>query len=64
MFKLPAFDGVRHKKLMETTPDDFLAVFNLGKPSIIEFLKRLHNFALSLGLDRHSDCGPTRLAQV
>ena len=49
MFKLPAFDGVRRKKLMETTPDDFLAVFNLGKPSIIEFLKRLHNFALSLG---------------
>ena len=36
MFKLPAFDGVRRKKLMETTPDDFLAVFHLGKPSIIE----------------------------
>jgi integrase len=34
---------------METTADDFLAVFKDGKVSIVYFLKRLHNFALSLG---------------
>ena len=51
VFKSPAFDGLRHKKLLETTADDFFAVFKDGKVSIICFLKRLHNFALSLGLD-------------
>jgi integrase len=49
VFRSTAFDGLRHKKLMETTTDDFLAVFNDGKVSIVYFLKRLHNFALSLG---------------
>ena len=45
----PSFDALRRKKLLETTADDFLAVFKDGKVSIICFLKRLHNFALSLG---------------
>lgn len=49
VFRSPAFDGLRAKKLMETTADDFLAVFKDGKVSIVCFLKRLHNFALSLG---------------
>ena len=49
VFKSPAFDGLRHKRLMETTTDDFLALFKVGKVSIICFLKRLHNFAVSLG---------------
>ena len=49
VFKSPSFDALRHKKLMETTADDFFAVFKDGKVSIIYFLKRLHNFALSLG---------------
>ena len=49
VFKSPFFDGLRHKRLLETTADDFLAVFKDGKVSIINFLKRLHNFALSLG---------------
>ena len=49
VFKSPAFDALRHKRLMETTADDFLALFKDGKVSIICFLKRLHNFALSLG---------------
>ena len=49
VFKSPDFDGLRNKRLMETTADDFLAVFKDGKVSIINFLKRLHNFALSLG---------------
>jgi integrase len=49
VFKSAAFDGLRHKKLLETTADDFFAVFKAGKVSIVNFLKRLHNFALSLG---------------
>ena len=49
VFKSPAFDRLRSKKLLETTADDFFAVFKDGKVSIVYFLKRLHNFALSLG---------------
>jgi integrase len=49
VFQSPAFDGLRNKALLETTADDFFAVFKDGKVSIVYFLKRLHNFALSLG---------------
>ena len=49
VFKSPSFDGLRNKKLLETTADDFFAVFKQGKVAITYFLKRLHNFALSLG---------------
>lgn len=49
VFKSPSFDGLRNKKLMETTADDFFAVFKQNKVAINEFLKRLHNFALHLG---------------
>jgi integrase len=49
VFKSPSFDGLRNKKLLETTTDDFFAVFKDGKVSIVYFLKRLHNFALTLG---------------
>ena len=49
VFKSTRYDGLRNKKLLETTADDFFAVFKMGKPSIINFLKRLHNFALNLG---------------
>lgn len=49
VFKSPSFDALRQKRLMETTADDFFAVFKDGKVSIIHFLKRLHNFALTLG---------------
>ena len=31
VFKSSAFDGLRHKKLLETTADDFLAVFKDGR---------------------------------
>jgi hypothetical protein len=48
-FKSPALDGLRHKKLLETTADDFFAVFKDGKPSTLCFLKRLHHLALSAG---------------
>jgi len=49
VFKSPSFDGLRNKKLLETTSDDFFAVFKQNKVAITYFLKRLHNFALSLG---------------
>src|ERR1039458_1818249 len=49
VFKSSAFDGLRHKKLLETTANDFFAVFKDGKVSIVCFLKRLHNFAVNLG---------------
>jgi len=49
VFRSNSFDGLRQKKLLETTADDFLAVFKTGKVSIVYFLKRLHNFALNLG---------------
>src|ERR1022692_2533524 len=49
VFKSPSYDGLRDKKLLETTADDFFAVFKDGKVSIVYFLKQLHNFALSLG---------------
>jgi len=49
VFKSPSFDGLRNKKLLETTADDFFAVFKQNKVAITYFLKRLHNFALSLG---------------
>ncbi len=49
VFKSACFDTLRRKKLLETTADDFFAVFKGGKVSIVYFLKRLHNFALSLG---------------
>src|SRR5580700_8113845 len=49
VFKSSCFDALRHKKLLETTADDFFAVFKDGKVSIVYFLKRLHNFALNLG---------------
>ena len=49
VFKSSFFDRLRNKKLMETTADDFLAIFQDGKVSIVYFLKRLHNFALHLG---------------
>jgi len=49
VFKSPTLDGLRNKKLMETTADDFFAVFKKNQVSINEFLKRLHNFAVHLG---------------
>jgi integrase len=49
VFKSPSFNGLRNKKLLETTADDFFAVFKQNKVAINEFLKRLHNFALHLG---------------
>ncbi len=48
-FQSPALDGLRSKKLLETTADDFFAAFRAGKPSTLCFLRRLHHVALSAG---------------
>ncbi len=47
--KSHAFDAIRHKKLLETTAGDFLAVLKHEQMSIGHYLRRLHNLALSLG---------------
>src|ERR1700743_927074 len=41
--KAKAFDGLRRKKLLETTAEDFLFVLKGGKVSVNHYLKRLHN---------------------
>ena len=47
--KSKAFDRLRSKKLLETNAEDFLVVLNEDKVSVAHFLKRVHNFAMSLG---------------
>ena len=47
--KSKAFDGLRRKCVMETNAEDFLAILKGGKVSVIHYLRRLHNLALSLG---------------
>jgi integrase len=47
--KSKAFDRLRQKKVMETTAEDFIAVLGDGSVSIIHFLRRVHNMALSYG---------------
>ena len=64
VFKSSAFDGLRHKRLMETSADDFLAVFKDGKVSVIDFLKRLHNFAVNLRLDCRADRRALLVAEI
>jgi len=44
-----AFDVIRHKRIVETISEDFLAVIEAGPQSVSSFLKRLHNLALGLG---------------
>jgi len=40
VFKSPSFDGLRNKKLLESTADDFFAVFKQNKVAITYFLRR------------------------
>lgn len=47
--KSKAFDSLRHKKLLETTPDDLLAVLKHEQASTSHNLRRLHNLALNFG---------------
>src|SRR5882757_8356779 len=43
-----AFDGIRHKPLLETRPEHFLRVLEAGKVSTNVYLRRIHNFALDM----------------
>jgi integrase len=43
-----AFDSLRHRKLIETTADHFLAVLKAGSISTNMFLRRLHNYAVNM----------------
>jgi integrase len=43
-----AFDLIRHRKLVETTSEHFLAVLNSGSVSTNVFLRRAHNFAVGM----------------
>jgi integrase len=47
--KSHAFDRIRHKKLLETTAEDFFAVLEIKQMSVGHYLRRLHNLALTLG---------------
>ena len=44
-----AFDPIRNKPLVETTPDDFLSICHAHGNSIGHYLRRFHNLALNLG---------------
>ena len=44
--KSKAIDSLRAVKVIETTPEDFLAVLNLGSFSVVHFLRCGHNLAL------------------
>lgn len=43
-----AFDSLRHRKLLETGSEHFLAVLQSGTVSTNVFLRRFHNFAIGM----------------
>jgi len=43
-----AFDLIRHRKLIETTADDFFAALKAGTVSTNVYLRRIHNFAVNM----------------
>jgi len=43
-----AFDGFRHRKLIETTADHFLAVLKIGTVATNVYLRRVHNYAVNM----------------
>lgn len=43
-----AFDSIRHRKLIETTAEHFLAALKAGSISTNMFLRRLHNYAVNM----------------
>ncbi|HVY71307.1 MAG TPA: hypothetical protein VHH73_15350, partial [Verrucomicrobiae bacterium] len=43
-----ALDGIRHRKLLETTGEQFLSVLRAGTVSTNVYLRRFHNFALGM----------------
>ena len=47
--KSKAYDSLRPKKLLETTAEDFLPIVSGASVSVVHFLKRVHNLAVSYG---------------
>ena len=47
--KSPAFESLHRRKLVETNAEDLLSILNGGKVSVVHYLRRLHNLAVSLG---------------
>jgi integrase len=43
-----AFDSIRHRKLIETTADQFLAVLKAGAVATNVYLRRIHNYAVNM----------------
>ena len=43
-----AFDAIRHRKLIETTSEQFLMVLNNGSVSTNVYLRRAHNYAIGM----------------
>jgi hypothetical protein len=43
-----AFDSIRHRKVIETTAEQFLAVLEQGSVSTNVYLRRAHNYALGM----------------
>jgi integrase len=43
-----AFDSIRHLPLLETRPEHFLRVLEVGKVSTNVYLRRIHNFAVDV----------------
>ncbi len=48
-FRAKAFNGIRHKPIVQTIPDDFLAIIHGSGNATVHYLRRLHNLALDLG---------------
>ncbi len=48
-FSARAFNGIRHKPIVQTIPDDFLAIIHGSGNATVHYLRRLHNLALDLG---------------
>ncbi|MEI6196653.1 MAG: tyrosine-type recombinase/integrase [Verrucomicrobiota bacterium] len=43
-----ALDGIRHRRLIETTPEHFLAALQAGRVATNVYLRRIHHYAVSL----------------
>lgn len=48
-FNSPAFNPLRGQPILESTAEDFLRLMKERGPSLIHYLRRLHNLALNLG---------------
>lgn len=49
IFRNPAFDSLRRKRLLQTTAEDFLIATKDNITSVIVYLRQLQNYALDMG---------------